>query len=246
MINKHGIYVGIISHLRAENVPKMHEVIGGQATWYVGDGEGDAYREHGAEYVIESGGLCESRNAILRDAWALDVPALELSDDLKKFEEAYFEPTKGKCVSRPIGFDTAVVRMLKALLDTRAKLCGVAPTNNAFYFNPKRPVHTRAFIVGDMILVKPSDIFFDEGLKLKEDYDYTLQHLKKFGRIARCDGVLAHFAHRTNSGGACAFRTAEREQEAIAFLKNKWGGLIKDNAKRPNEILLNLPRRKKQ
>ena len=45
---------------------------------------------------------------------------------------------------------------------------GVAPTANAFYFNPNRPVKTAAFIVGDFIYVHPNPRFFDENLKLKE------------------------------------------------------------------------------
>jgi hypothetical protein len=44
--------------------------------------------------------------------------------------------------------------------------------------------------------------------------------------------------HRANPGGAVAVRTPEVEQEAIAYLRGKWGDWIKDNPRRPNEILL--------
>lgn len=96
--------------------------------------------------------------------------------------------------------------------------------------------------MGDFILVHPCKLFFDEQMKLKEDYDYTMAHIYEFGGVARCNAILAHFAHRSNAGGAVDFRTAEREQEAIAHLKKKWGAYIQDNPKRPNEILLKLPR----
>ena len=33
------VFVGIISHLRSENVPKMHNIVGENVTWVVGDNE---------------------------------------------------------------------------------------------------------------------------------------------------------------------------------------------------------------
>jgi hypothetical protein len=60
----------------------------------------------------------------------------------------------------------------------------------------------------------------------------------KYGSIARCNAVLATFAHRTNKGGACDYRTSELEQTTIKQLKDKWPGMLKDNPKRKDEILL--------
>lgn len=232
-----GVYLAVISHARPGNVQKMQAMVG-EATWYVGAGERQAYRQEGATAVVESGGLCPSRNAALKDAWAFGVPCIELSDDLRKLQMAV--PQEGKNRAVDISFEEAVSTMLEASRLYTAKLAGVAPTANAFYYNPNRPFHHRAFIVGDLILVRPCALLFDERLKLKEDYDYTLAHLSKYHVVARCNGVLATFAHRQNKGGAVDFRTPAREQEAIAILREKWGAAIKDNPRRPNEILLNL------
>lgn len=90
----------------------------------------------------------------------------------------------------------------------------------------------------------PCHLWFDTGMTLKEDYDYTLAHLHDFGLVARVNGLLAHFLHRTNPGGAVAARTAELEQENIAYLRKKWGRVIADNPRRPNEILLKLPKQR--
>ena len=232
-------YVGIISHQRSQNVQAMEALVGA-ATWFVGAGEGDEYRDQGATQVIESGGLCRSRNAILEEAWGKGYAGLELSDDLKGIKEAYMTKD-GKKKARDVSFETAVDSMHDALFQTGAMMAGVAPTGNPFYWDPAKPIHPKAFIVGDMILVRPCELFFDEDMRLKEDYDYTIQHVLKYGRVARCNDILAQFSHRTNSGGAVAARTPELEQEMIDFLKKKWGtGVIRDNAKRPDEILLNL------
>tara|TARA_Y100000593_G_C4300246_1_gene332961 strand:+ start:1573 stop:2298 length:726 start_codon:yes stop_codon:yes gene_type:complete len=238
MINKElDTYIGIISSKRFTNVSQMSQVVG-NATWYVGKGEAGHYRAMGAEYVKESGGLCESRNQLLRDAWALDKPCLQLSDDLKGLGKAYICPKKKK-KKKKIDFYTSVKYMLHSL-EGGAFMAGVAPTSNPFFWQKDKPISEKNFIVGDMILVKPCDLYFDEQLKLKEDYDYTLQHLTKYGKVARVNYLLVDFQHRTNKGGAVAYRMRNKEAEKIAikYLQDKWGEHIKLNTKRVDEILL--------
>ena len=232
-------HLGIFSCGRPDNVTPTQDIVG-DATWYVGDGEQAAYEAAGAAHVVESGGLCESRNQALADGWEHGMPSLIMSDDIRKCQKAYVnDEDKKKAV--PISFAAVVGRMHDALFETGAMLAGVAPTANPFYWNPKRSTHSCAFIVGDLNLVKPCKLFFDIRFKLKEDYDYTLAHLTDYGRVARCDDMLVTFAHKSNAGGAVAVRTPELEQKMIALLRKKWGGgVIKDNTKRPDEILLNL------
>lgn len=236
------VFVAIISHARTDNVPKMQTLVGHDVHWFVGKGEGEAYQKAGARSVIESGGLCESRNSALFHAFVRGETCVQLSDDCRKFEFAVWDPAKDKHVAEPASFKQVLVRTLKALDRTGALLAGAAPTANPFYANAKKPIHPSAFIVGDFIVVRPTNLRFDEKLKLKEDYDYTLQHITSHGCVARCDDVLAHFVHRSNPGGAVEYRTAEREQQAIAYLKAKWPQFIADNPRRPNEILLKLPK----
>lgn len=230
--------VYVISTKRPGNVERMQALIGPlfEVVWLVGVGEHATYTTAGARFVEEAGGLCPARNVALQRARERGEFCIQLSDDLRALKIAL-----GPKEKEPITFFEAIGLILQDMLVTGAKLAGVAPTANAFFFNPKTPVHSSAFIVGDFIVVDMScGLFFDEKLRLKEDYDYTLQHLKQHGGVVRVNCILAEFLHRTNKGGAVDFRTAEREQEAIAYLKAKWPGLIKDNSKRPNEILLNL------
>ncbi len=229
------VFVAIISHLRAGNVEAMTAQVG-PATWYVGSGEGDEYGAHAAQ-VVEAGGLCPSRNAALDDGHRLGLPVVELSDDLRRLQ---FAPSKLRADLRPLTFDAAVQWMLDRSREYGAKLAGAAPTDNPFFLNPGKPVRQGNFIVGDFIVVQPCHQRFDERLMLKEDYDYTLQHVEGFGGVARCDNVLASFLHRGNAGGACAFRTSEREQDAIRFLKAKWPGLLHDHPSRADEVVLRL------
>lgn len=227
-----GAYLSVISSGRPHRVKPMAQLIG-PATWYVSDGEFESYLGNDCQ-PVESGGLCESRNAALGDAFEVGVPCIQLSDDLKRIRFA--EGGEG-------GFKVAVERMRCQLTQSRFfKLAGVAPTDNDFYYDAKKPVSHLGFIVGDMIMVLPTDLRFDENMYLKEDYDYTLQHVTTYGGVVRCNDLLFSFTHRTNSGGAVEHRTADREQEAIGYLKDKWGSFVRDNPRRENEILLRWPR----
>ena len=228
------VFVTVISHLRPRNIGPMTDLVGA-ATWIVGHGEAGDYAD--APAVVEGGGLCESRNCALDLGHDLGLPVVELSDDLRKLQRAQ---SKSRADLLPLAFDDAVQLLHDTATGFGACLAGAAPTANPFFFNPKRPVRTGNFIVGDLLLVLPSRERFDTALKLKEDYDFTLQHIRGYGSAVRCDSLLATFLHRGNAGGAVAFRTSEREQEAIRYLKGKWPGLLHDHPSRADELVLRL------
>lgn len=232
-----GVYLSVISCGRSGNVARQTEMTG-PATWFVAPGDEPAYQAEVSRVggaVLLGGLLCEARNRALEEAFGLGLTCVQLSDDLRRVRRAV-----DRKATEEVSFGWALAEVRRSMLETRARLGGVAPTTNAFYFNPAKPLTHRGFILGDWSVVDPCDLRWDEGLRLKEDYDFTLQHLRTFGVVARRNDILADFAHRSNAGGAVAFRTAEREQEAIRHLKAKWGQLIRDNPRRPNEILLRL------
>ena len=230
----HQIYV--ISHKRPKAVVEMTRFIG-SAIWCVGIGEKQDYINHGAERVEETGGLCQSRNWALVNAYTRDIACVQVSDDLKGLK-LVIEP--GKKETRPIKITEAIELMIERMRTHGGRYAGCAPTANAFFTN--RRLSEKHFIVGDFITVMPGELRFDENLRLKEDYDFTVQHLKTYGKVARCDDILATFLHRTNSGGAVDYRTSAREQEAIAYLKTKHPGWFVANPRRKDEILLKMPK----
>lgn len=229
------LHVAIISSGRPANALTMesHTALWGAApTWYVGHGEAPDYRYAGASHVIEAGPLCVARNRALDDADGKHC--LQLSDDLKRIGWA-----NGKKAADVTAVSLAeAATILTAAMDEHgAQLAGGAPTSNPFYSRPG--VHRAGFIVGDMCLIRAGcPLRFDEQLMLKEDYDYTLQHLSTYGVVARVDQLLPVFAHRTNPGGAVAVRTPQLEDETIAYLMAKWPRHLRPNPRRPHEILL--------
>lgn len=225
--------VFIISKGRWDNVQNIQKITGKNVTWLVADGEKVFYQAMGADFVVEAGGLMAARNQALDMAFGNKRICVQLSDDLVRIKRGLTKKT-----SQPITLDESIKIILDGMQETGSLLGGVAPTANAFFTNFDIPVRNRHFIVGDFIVVKPTDLRFDTNMRLKEDYDYTLQHIDKYGSVARCDLVLAEFKHRTNPGGAVEYRTDDLEQETIEYLKQKWGDVIRDNPRRKNEILI--------
>jgi hypothetical protein len=236
--------VWVISHNRPQNVQMMQQHLKNfKAIWCVGYEEGPIYEKLGAKYVIETGGLVDSRNAAIQRAHSMKQDCIMVEDDLEKIECAVSNNNRH---NQPITFEQAIKLMYKASNDIgeRAYLIGVAPTANAFYFNPLKPYSFLHFIVGSLIIVRRgADLLFDKQFKLKEDYDYTLQHIQTWGLVLRCNEILASFKHYGNKGGAVDYRTDDLEQDMIQALQDKWGAIIRLNPRRRNEILLAISRK---
>lgn len=211
-------WIAVISGRRPE-APKEPALAGLSATWYVPFGESAAYLGAGATAAVESGAFgcvkeCRAgRCAARRGALYSVVEDCELP--------AVFSALSGELNGAFVG------------------LVGVAPTSNAFYFNPRKPVRDGGFVVGDLFAADASCIRFDPNLRLKEDYDFTLQHMQA-GIVRRVDWVLATFRHESNPGGAVSYRTSEAEEAAIAYLLAKWPGRLVKNPRRENQLLINL------
>lgn len=232
------VFVSVISSGRSANVPKMEALVG-DITWFVGEGERTVYTEAGAKVVYEGGGLCASRNMSMDIGFKKCDTVLQLSDDMIGMKRAVIVDGKPKSV--PYSSIEAISYMVRCLSRVKAHLAGGAPTANAFYFSPNRPFSSHNFIVGDFSFIRKTDLRYDESMTLKEDYDYTMQHINLYGSVLRANGILPVFKHRTNAGGAVTVRTPEEEQKNIAILKCKWPGCFRDNKKRPNEVIMRPP-----
>lgn len=227
------VAVSVISAGRPAAVARMTEMAEGMPLrWYVPGHEVGEYRLAGAEAVVATSGLCQARNAALDDArpaWCV-----QLSDDLRRLNVVT------PLGQRPIRLVQAISALVSLARRHDARLAGAAPTDNPYFTH--RRVSLDKFIVGDLMAVAgDAEPRFDTALLLKEDYDFTLQHLARYGTVLRWEHLLASFDHKTNRGGAVAYRTHSLEQTAIGRLKAKWPGCIMDNPRRPDEVLLRWP-----
>ena len=225
-----------ISHNRHENINQFFKKVGtDKIIFFVKDKQDQInYLKNGAKKVIVSGSLMDSRNAALDYCFSYNKICIQLSDDLNKIAVNDFS---GKRIAKFVTVVDVLDNVLFDFIDSDYYLAGFPPTDNPFFALKQKEFNK--FIVGDFIIVKPNALKFDTKLRLKEDYDYTLQHIKEYKGCVRYGGYLNTFKHYSNKGGAVTYRTNNLEQETINYLKQKWGACIKLNPKRENEILLN-------
>lgn len=198
----------------------------------VKNGEKELYKKNGCKNVFETGSLMQSRNAALEMAFKENKICVQLSDDLKKVTT-----NKNFTDKKNVDLDTVINEMVIVFNKVKGVyLMGVAPTSNDFY--AKNKISKNTFCIGDLIFIKPNPLRFDSLLTLKEDYDYTLQHLEKYKNTFRYQKYLFEFEHYKNKGGAVDYRTEKEEQKNIKRLFQKWGDKIRFNPKRKNEILI--------
>lgn len=224
-----------ISHGRHENVPEFLEKVGSDGVTFFVKDESDVinYKANGARKVIASGSLMDSRNAALEHCFEQGKICVQLSDDLTRIA---FNDFSGKRTKVSVSVVEVLEHVLPQFGIYDCKLAGFPPTDNPYFAT--KPIEKNKFIVGDFLIVKPNPLRFDPGLRLKEDYDYTLQHVKEYGECVRFGYFLCSFKHYSNKGGAVDYRTNILETETIAYLVKKWPGCIKLNPKRNNEILI--------
>lgn len=224
-----------ISHNRANNIQNFFKILGTDEVVFFVKDELDQknYINNGAKEVVISGTLMDSRNASLEYCFERNKISIQLSDDL---DNIMLNDFTGKRTKQYVDINTVLNYVMPHFNSSNYNFAGFPPTNNPFF--ALKEFEYNKFIVGDFILIKPNPFRFDVNLMLKEDYDYTLQHIKEFGCI-RYQKYLNSFRHYSNSGGAVSYRTNKLEQETIEYLQKKWGECIKLNPKRKNEILLN-------
>lgn len=215
---------------RVDKVGRMGKELGElaeSAIWIVPKSLVVDYQEAGAPNVIGvNGGLQVSRNFALDHAFEWGWGCVQMPDDFTGLK--HMDGT-------PHSVAWAIAEMEGALDESSLMMAGVATTNNPFY--AKDRINYRAFICIDLALIRPNPLRFDENMRLKEDYEYTAQHLATYGGVARCDYILPNFGHKT-TGGVSDIRNSETEQEAIAYLMDKWPGMFRRNSRRENEVLM--------
>lgn len=249
-VTSHGqpFWLAVISTARPDSYRDLEPVVGPHlehATFYVRPGEEDAYRRYGARHVVEVEGLSNARNRALQDAFAHWIPCVQLSDDLTRIVHVVRRDDWTEELPRYLReesvFDRVVRDLYYATEAFDCLLAGVAPTDSLLHYKGT-DLHQSGFILGDFMLIRPNPLRFDPELSLKEDYDYTAQHLAEYGRVCRRECWLLSFRHRNNAGGAVLRRTDELEQASISYLQSKWGAnVMRRRPSKPNEISLRWP-----
>jgi len=231
-------HLAIISTKRPGNVPFMQKLCEPFVPyWFVNDGEGEEYASAGAKTVFECGNnICEARNYALERAFAVDLPSIQISDDLRSIKRVKFD-VSGKRVAEFSSVAETASELINQLKRFNAFFGGVAINNNPLNYTGT-DISTDKLIVNDFICMTPSLYRFDEALALKEDYDMCVAQLLAGNKIIRLNNILCDFPHRQNAGGANTYRNDSTEAEATRRLMAKWPKYIVPHKTRLGQVSL--------
>ncbi len=198
-----------------------------QVTLIVAESEADAYREQGNRVETcpdaVQGNVCRVRNWIIEQNADADCVVI-VDDDCRcigrfvRKGEIYTE--KHLDADELTGFAEHATVMAQ---DMGVKLWGVNCVPDKQAYRESMPFSFVSYIGSPMTGHVKTDLFFDEQLPLKEDYDLTLQHLNRHRRVLRFNAYFYRVKQAQQAGGCAAYRNLDREREQFERLQRKWG-----------------------
>jgi hypothetical protein len=181
-------------------------------------------------------GIGGARNAIL-NYFKQGEEIIMMDDDISEITRLSLFDKKRVIVLKP----KEALFEFKLCFDTikaqKAYLWGVYPVNNAFYM--ARKVNGKCFIIGWIMGIIVNELRFDEQMPTKEDYDYAIQNIKKYKKVARFDYLSCNAKYQAKGGLDYVYGT-EKEKQAFQMLMDKWEGIVVSNPNRPNEVILRI------
>jgi len=123
------------------------------------------------------------------------------------------------------------------------KAWGFALASDYKFYREYSPFSSQGVIGANILGVIKNPIRFDERLKVKEDYDYSMQHIAKYGGVLRFMKYGIDVIHLTNEGGCVSYRTKDVEMEAYNILVKKWGKKIVKIQDNKNFVKMKSPRK---
>ena len=184
------------------------------------------------------GNIARKRNWIKRQC---ETPYfVMMDDDLESIN--VLEDMKRKKLSTP-EIEELFVTGFTMMEDLGTVLWGLNVNPDPVCYRENIPFKLLAPILGPFTAQKnDKDIWYDERLSLKEDYDFSLQVLHKYHKILRFNKYNYLANHIKNDGGCTDYRTKSREEEQNELLQRKWGrNIVRYDMKKSINPILKIP-----
>jgi hypothetical protein len=93
-------------------------------------------------------------------------------------------------------------------------------------FRSKKYRHV-GYVLGKMVCIKGSELQFDLGLQTRDDFEFTCQHLLRFGKVLINNFIKAEAGHYEEGGcGTFNERLPQRIADCV-YLMNKYPMLLR-------------------
>ncbi len=171
---------------------------------------------------LQGKGMAEIRNFILDNTTENNVVMLD--DDIKQF--GYYENLEMFVMTEKEVYDL-FENNFRMTAEAGTKLWGLNLQSDKKFYREYSPLSLSSVILGPcMGIAKDDEIRFDNRLGLKEDYDYSIQVLRKYRKILRFNKYHYLSIHIKKKGGCASYRTMMKENQQAELLRLKWGSRI--------------------
>lgn len=184
-------------------------------------------------------GITNTRNWILD--YNKDNYHIQVDDDALSFHS--FEKGKLQKFINVDKINNIIENQFRLCDEWGLKLWGFALAADYKFYREYSPFSTQGVIGANIVGIINTPLRFDARLKVKEDYDYAMQHIAKYGGALRFMKYGIDVIHLTNEGGCVSYRTKEVEMDAYNILKNKWGNKVVRLQNNKNFLTMKSPRK---
>jgi hypothetical protein len=184
-------------------------------------------------------GITNTRNWILD--YNKDNYHIQVDDDALSFHS--FEKGKLQKFIDVDKINNIIENQFRLCDEWGLKLWGFALAADYKFYREYSPFSTQGVIGANIVGIINNPLRFDARLKVKEDYDYAMQHIAKYGGALRFMKYGIDVIHLTNEGGCVSYRTKEVEMDAYNILKNKWGNKVVRLQNNKNFLTMKSPRK---
>lgn len=244
------LLIAIPSKGRAGKVTSHHVLSGIDDKYvalFVPQSEAEQYSQHHPQVIgvpDEVKGITPTRNFILDYCEEHGIGwNLQVDDDALYW--SYFEGGVGT-PGIPLPDDRKLgllVNYFTMCEEMGTNLFGFNVSGDKKFYREYSPFSLLSVVVGNLMGIVVDDQRFDERLKVKEDYDFSLQSLYRHRRIIRSNKYVWRVEHHDTEGGCKSYRTLQVEKDAIEVLRKKWGkGIVRPHFRKDEfEIRVQVP-----
>jgi hypothetical protein len=233
--------VMIPSYKRAGRVKTVKALSGAlreQATVCVhSEGEKEEYEKAGGlggvpvvnlDVQVGMGAIREAMHAMASEGDRV----LMMDDDIERFMALTKEGAIATMM--PERFGLFVEQIFNNTERCGAHMWGIYPVANEYFMKPDYSI--KALIDATVIGYVKTEVEWDPSMMLKSDYDFTLKHLIRDGRVLRANWIAAVAGHKTNRGGCKEYRREEMNAEMCKKLLGLYPELIRPHRSRAGEL----------
>lgn len=191
----------------------------------VKESEAEEYIKNGNDIVIcpntAQGNLCRIRNWILDNLFDNDTDCIVILDDDCKAISRWENQKNTKFNPGELEEFCSKISLVCKELDF--KFWGLNCITDKGAYREYTPFGLQQYIGGPFQAHLKSKLRYDENLPLKEDYDFTLQNIRKYGGCLRVNFANYDVKQSEQIGGCADYRNLEYEKQQFFALQKKWG-----------------------